>query len=302
MSRASSKKIIGSHRRPFWLPASSFYFLVAGFATASFFLVVGIMHDNGSEPEIVTAGLVSSGVLVAGVVLREVVLRGIREKRLIEQRHLDRNLTTIPAVVHGESKKFTIEKNTAALEMIRSRTEAAKVFGQLSEGHREVFELCEEYRRIVAREIRNIHPNSPRLQALLKGNDFALKTHKYHLLKWAELRSKSLAVEAQNAVGLPKKAEFVASAKNAIERALYHYPSEPALNESVSVLDDLLIGFRGAEFLSDAETAVRAGDFDRAKVIYDEALVFLEQQSAGVAAEELKAKIDVALRNVAAKS
>jgi hypothetical protein len=303
MNQLSSKKLPVPRRRPFWLPASSFYFLIAGVATASFFLVIGIMHDDGSEPEIVIAGLVASGVLVTGVILREIVLRSIREKRLIEQKRLDRSLSTRPAIERVSSKKFTIEKNAAALDMIRSRSEAARVFGRLSEGHREVFELCEEYRRIVANEIRNIHPNSPRLQALLKGNDYALKTHKYHLLKWAEIQSKSLAAEAQNAMGLPQKAEYVASAKNAIERALYHYPSEPELNESAVLLDDLLIGFRGAQYLSDAESAARSGNAERAQGIYNEALIFVDQLSVrSPVVEDLRAKIELALEQLEPKS
>jgi hypothetical protein len=302
MNRINSKKISNSHRRPFWLPASSFYFLIAGFAAASFFLVIGIMHDNGSEPEIVTAGLVASTVLVTGVVLREVVLRIVREKRLIEQKRLDLSLSALRANDRADAKKFTIEKNAAALEMIRNRSEAAKVFGRLSDGHREVFELCEEYRRIVAIEIRNIHPNSPRLQALLKGNEFALKTHKYHLLKWAELQSKSLATEAQKAEGLSKKTEFVASAKNAIERALNHYPSEPELSDSAVLLDELLVGFRGAQYMSDAQNALASGKKKRAIEIYDEALVFVDQQSMSSAVVgDLRARIELALDQLLTK-
>jgi len=264
--------------------------------------VIGIMHDNGSEPEIVIAGLVASSVLVTGVVLRKVVLRSVREKRLIEQKRLDLNLSAFRPNNRAEAKKFTIEKNAAALEMIRNRSEAAKVFGRLSDGHREVFELCEEYRRIVANEIRNIHPNSPRLQALLMGNDFALKTHKYHLLKWAELQSKTLAVEAQRADGLSKKTEFVASAKSAIERALYHYPSEPELNDSAVLLDELLIGFRGAQYMGDAENALDSGKTELAKEIYDEALVFVDQQSIRSAVVgDLRARIELALQQLLAK-
>src|SRR5688572_31765962 len=100
-------------RRPFWLPASSFYFLVVALALATFFLVLGLYQERSKDNEWVVAGLAASGVLVGGFVLRELVLRHARERFLIEQERLDRNLRH-PAAFSSrgaESSKFTLEKN-----------------------------------------------------------------------------------------------------------------------------------------------------------------------------------------------
>jgi hypothetical protein len=279
-------------RKPFWLPASSFYFLVTGFAAASFFLVIGVVHENGREPEIVAAGLVASSVLVAGVVLREVVMRNAREKRLIQQKRLEKNLMMFPVTnSERDAKKFTLEKNTAAIEMIKSKAEAATVFGQIASGHREVFQLCEEYRRIVAHEIRHIHPNSPRLQALLKGNEFALRTHKYHLLRWAELESKSFASQARDAIQPSQRVENALHAKSVLLRALEQYPDEPDLKDSETLLDELISTYRISQFIADAENARAGGDAGRANEIIHEGFGYLDASDLQTSNQELLAHL-----------
>jgi hypothetical protein len=249
-------------RRPFWLPASSFYFLVVALAIASFFLVVGLYHDGSNNNEWVAAGLVASGVLVSGFVLRELVLRHARERYLIEQNRLDRNLRHPVAFSSrgAESSKFTLEKNKAALETIKKKSEAANIFGRISAGHREVFELCDEYRAIVANEIPSVHPDSPRLKALTKGSELAGELHRYHLMRWAEVEARSLSQEAQAAETVEAKAVFAQRARSTIEFALSRYPSDAKLRESAAVLDELLDSLNDPEFAgsigpSDAESS-----------------------------------------------
>ena len=283
-------------RSPFWLPASSFYFLVAGFSAASFFLVIGVMHDNASEPEIVVAGLVASGVLVTGVAVRELLLRNVRERFLAEQKQLDANLTAVLAGIReAPPRKLTLERNAAAIRSIKMKSQAAMVFESIAEGHREVFELCAEYRRVVAHEIRNIHPDSPRLKALIQGNEFALKTHKFHILRWAELESKSLAVAANQSKEDPVRTEFMERAKRPLEIALGHYPEEPELRDSLEVIRELLLTVRLKPFISRAEAAASLGDRESAAEIYREALKYIESQERSVALEDIRARIEQAL-------
>lgn len=285
-----------SFRKPFWIPASSFYVLVAGFAAASFFFVIGIMHDDGREPEIVTAGLVASGVLVSGVVLRELVLRNARERFIAERRILDINLKAAVARVADQTpRKLTIERNDAAIRLIRTKSEAAMVFDNIAHGHREVFELCAEYRKLVASEIRNIHPNSPRLKALIKGNEYALKTHKFHIMRWAELESKSLAGGVQTGNSVEMRTSYAERAKRPLETALMYYPDEPALRDSLDILDELIVTIRLNAFIRDAESASSRGDRGSAEVIYGEALKFIEIQKHSVSLANLRDRIETAL-------
>jgi hypothetical protein len=267
--------------------------LVAGFSVASFFLVIGVMHNDGSEPELVVGGLIASGVLVSGVVVRELVLRNSRERYLAERKRLDANIKTVLEHVGDTSpRKLTLEQNAAAIKRIRTKSEAAMVFAKIAQGHREVFELCAEYRRIVAKEMRNIHPNSPRLKALIQGNEYALKTHKFHILRWAEIESKSLAAAAHQATDEPAQVDYMERARRPLEVALGFYPEEVALKDSIEVLDDVLLSMRTREFLNNAGEAASMGEHERAASIYRQALEYLEAQAPTVVRRELQEKIE----------
>jgi hypothetical protein len=285
-----------STRKPFWLPASSFYFLVAGFSAASFFFVIGILHDDGTEPEFVVGGLVASGVLVAGVVVRELVLRDFRERHIADRKQLDANLKTAFArISDAPTRKLTLESNASAIRNIKTKSEAAMVFEKIPQGHREVFEMCTEYRKVVASEIRNIHPDSPRLRALIQGNEFALKTHKFHMLRWAELESTSLAGIAQKSKDDLVRTENLERAKRPLEVALSHYPDEVSLNDSLGVLNELLLTMKMREFFAEADAAASAGDNALAAEIYREALDFLRIHERSGVHDEFRVQIEQAL-------
>ncbi|MFL6466939.1 MAG: hypothetical protein ACJ72Z_03180 [Pyrinomonadaceae bacterium] len=288
-----------SVRRPFWLPASSFYFLIAAIAVASFFLVVGIFSNGDREPELVAAGLTASGILIAGVFVREVVLRHARERYIIERNRLDANLRNpVPVSNDQRSSKFTLEMNSTALDHIRKKSEAAKVFSRLSAAHKEVFELCEEYRSIISAEIPNIHPDSPRLKALIRGNGEALKLHKWHVLKWAEIESRSLASEARDAENAEKRAEFARKAKRAIEFALERYPEEKELSSSAILLDEVLCSIRVSGMISDAEHLALAGLHNAAIEKYKDALFFIEHETEIGSFFDIKVQIEAAIADL----
>jgi hypothetical protein len=137
--------------------------------------------------------------------------------------------------------------------MMKKKSDAANIFGRISAGHREVFELCEEYRTIVAKEIPNIHPNSPRLRALSKGSQFAGGLHRHHMLRWAELETRSLTNEAQSAETVVGKAGYAQRAKAAIDFALSHYPDERALRESADLLDEILLSLKNGSDTNDTD-------------------------------------------------
>ena len=287
-------------RKPFWLPASSFYFLIAAVAVASFFLVIGIFSTGGQEPEIVIAGLTSSGILIAGVIVREVVLRHARERYILERNRFDSNLRN-PVAAFSEQTvpaKFTLEMNSAALDHIRKKSDAAKVFRRLPAGHKEVFELCEEYQRIVSAEIPNVHPESPRLKALIRGNKEASKVHKWHLLMWAEIESRSFASEARDSQNAEQRGEFAQKAIRALEFALARYPEEPELRASAELLDEVLLSIKIAGFVSDAEAFALSGDRKSAIGTYKSALESIGEDSDPGPFFEIRERIEKAIEKL----
>jgi hypothetical protein len=233
-----------AHHGPIWLPAIGFYFLILILAAATFSFVIGSSADADRNGLWVTAGLISAGVIFAGIILRELVLRYVRERRIAEHHRLDRNLRHSPSG-EGSRPKFTLEKNAAALESIRKRSDAANLFGNISAGHKEVFELCDEYREVVARELPKIHPDSPRLKALTKGSVLAGKLHRHHMLRWAEIEAQSLTSEAHSADTAAGRATYAQRAKDTIDFALSHYPEDRALRESADVLDEVIRSLNG---------------------------------------------------------
>ena len=252
------------HSEPFWLPAVGFYFIIFVLATATFVFVLGLSTDVDQKNEWVTAGFVALSVIIAGVVLRELILRNVRERRHAERDRLDRSLRHSSSFSnHAESSsKFTLEKNAVALENIKRKSEAANVFGRISEGHREVFELCDEYRGIVASEIPNVRPGSPRLKALSRGSDLAGEIHRRHMLRWAELETRTLSNEAQSADSVVGKRGYAERGKATIDFALSHYPHERALRESADVLDEVISSLDSPDTNGDiSETDLRTVDY-----------------------------------------
>ena len=233
------------HHGPIWLPAIGYYFIILVLAAATFAFVMGLSTEVVQNGLWVTAGMIAAGVIVAGVVLRELILRNVRERRVAKTDLLDRNLKRSAASNEAPRSKFTLEKNAAALDNIRRRSDAANLFGRISAGHREVFELCDEYREIVAKELPNVHPDSPRLKAFTKGSVLAGKLHRHHMLRWAEIEAHALTTEAQGSETAVGKALYAQRAKDAIDFALSRYPDDRALRESADVLDEIILSLNG---------------------------------------------------------
>lgn len=262
-------------RRPFWLPASNYYVLAVAISTAFFFLVWGILENGGEEMPWISAGISASILLCGAVILREIVLRRAR-KRYAGQIGTGKRISINPPVVDPRNRhKLSLERNAAILREIRQKSDAAKVLSKLSAGHREVFELCRGYLDRNETELRTVGPGSPRLGALLKGRSDVGHYHRYHLLKWAEIESRTLAEEARNRIDPDEK---VASAQNAlgvIDSALGSYPAEPSLIESREHLVELVVSIKVSHWVESAEKAVFNGNYAEAKSLYRDALFYL---------------------------
>jgi hypothetical protein len=263
---------LNRYRQPFWMPASTYYFLSSAVAIGTFFLVWAILNDSREESPWIPAGLIASGILISSGALREIFLRGRRNRALIEQRRLDRALMSVPIpATKANPDKLTLERNAAFLNEIQRKSDAAKVLSSIPASHREVFELCEEYIETVDRELPTVSVGSPRLRPLTKGRDFALRFHRYHMLRWAEGEAVSFAQSAAATVDPVQRLENAAHALSAIETAATRYPEERKLEESSVAIREVIASLRAKVLIDKAKNEKLIGSREDLRSILDEA-------------------------------
>lgn len=275
------------HRRPFWFPASSFYILAAAGAIASFFLIWGILHEGNGDAPWIPAGIVASGVLIGAVVLREIFMRQARERFLQAQKRLDRNLKTVAGNQPVSLNKLTLEQNAAILAEIKRKSDAAKVLNRLSDGHWEVFEICNEYLRRTKEELKTVGVGSPRLPALRRGREAVKEVHRSHLLAWAEIEARSFTEEAKTRAAVSDKLETAQKALSALNSALRFYPSERRLIESAEAVNEFIASIKISDLIEQAERAAFKGKNQQALDLYNDALFFLTRENIQNAEREM---------------
>jgi hypothetical protein len=224
-------------RKPFWLPAPNYYLLAAGVALAVFFLIWGILNDEGNAEPWIFAAIGSGVIFTSFAFLREVVLRKARNRHIRLQRKFDRQLNDVYARIGNprSTQKLTMEQNAEVLREIVSKSNAAKTLGRLSGGHQEVFDLCSDYLDRIDRELQFIGIGSPRLVPLKKSRDQVQELHRFHLLQWAEIETREMTREAKSKVDLTGRVESAQHAIDVIDTALGYYENERTLIESRAV-------------------------------------------------------------------
>lgn len=265
-------------RIPFWLPASNYYVLALAISLCAFFLLWGILHDGGEQTPWITSGVVASLVLICAVFLREIILRRARNRFLAAERQFNRSLNGVylrTAVRSPKDEKLSLEQNADLLRAIKKKSDAAITLARFADGHREVFEMCGEYLALIDREFDGIGKGSPRLPVFRSSRNSVVEFHKYHLLQWASIRSRALALEANNQQNPGERLSAAQGAIDVLESALAFYPSEPALVESRELLDEVVIGIKAASRIEQAERAESEGDINAARHFYRDALFFL---------------------------
>jgi tetratricopeptide (TPR) repeat protein len=269
-------------RRPFWMPAASFYVLAGAVAMAFFFVIWGVFRGDGDDTPIIVAGFSVSIVLGGAVFLREFVFRMARNRVLETQKQLDRSLkgVALSSGIHsGRSDKLTLELNAAILREIKQKSEAARVLASMSSGHKEVFELCDRYLLINGRELTRVRAGSPRLAALLKGKELAEEFHRYHMLRWAEIEAKALSSAAQNSSKTSVRIDAAQRALSVVSSAIEHYPDESNLNASGDAIREFLSSVKLSSRIEKAESAVARGNYKQARKYYAEALQILDREN-----------------------
>ncbi len=248
-------------------------------ATAFFFVAWGILNEGGDETPWISAGIAASGILAGAVVLREFVLRRVHlrseaNERVLQKRRGEIDLRSRIEELRME-KKVTVEENAILLDGIKTRSQAAFLLSKVSAGHREVFEICEQYLALTERDLHSIAPNSPRLAPLLRGRTRVADLHRRHMLKWAEIEATTLLGEANTAGDIERRTDAANRAVAVIDVALGRYPGESDLLGSRELLVDLEVSIRVSDSVERAEQATMLGEIDAAIASYREALTVL---------------------------
>ncbi|MEQ1763613.1 MAG: hypothetical protein ABL984_10755 [Pyrinomonadaceae bacterium] len=292
------RRLNDPRRRPFWLPASTYYFLTIAVAIAIFFLVWAILADAKEENPWISAGLIASTSMIAAIVVREIVLRHRRNSIFLAQKRLDRSVLSAPIPVRmDEPNKFTLERNAILLGEIVRKSEAAKVLGHFSESHREVFELCEQYIAVATKELPNIGVGSPRLAAIQRGRAKVESLHQQHLLRWAEIEIRNNIASGDEEpvskrLGGAKKALRVATT------ALENYPDNSDLIASRVAIEDHILSMRIAEAVDRAERAELRGDLDKALERFTEAKRLMQKNPQSIEHEESLQRITTKIEGI----
>jgi len=281
ISQRTNEHLPVHYRRPFWLPASNYYILILSATVAFFFLVWGILHEGDEETPFIVAGIGASLVLGSAVVIREIFLRKARHRYLLIERKLDYNVKnfSLPSKLsNNDFNKLTLEKNAAIIKEIQKKSETARGLGNFSNGHLEVFEICNKYLSVAEKQLETVRVGSPRLAGLRRGREIVGELHRYHLLSWAEIETRALTQKARNYVTVSEKLNTAQEALNIVESALQFYPQEASLTESESALRDFIASIKISHWIEQAERSAFKGNYKRAISLYRDALFFLDRE------------------------
>ena len=277
-TRYGIRRIDRGYSQPFWLPASSYYFLAVAVAIAVFFVSWWFL-DNGniSESPWILSGVLSSIVLVLAGLLREIVLKDARKRYIAAKVQLDRNVGGFSSSSGFAKKKpkLSINLNSAILKDIEKKSAAANTLKQLPDVHLEVFELCEEYLQMTKRELNTIGVGSPRFGSIRLGMQRVKKLHRFHLLAWAAVESGIYTEAARKCETTSEKFETADRALTVLNSALEFYPNELQLIESAGLVKEFTSSAKISNLIEQAEHAVFRKDNNTAIGLYRDALFYL---------------------------
>lgn len=278
--------------QPFYLPAANYYVLTFAIGTGIFFVVWGLLHDTGDEMPWVSAGIAFSLIVGGAVVVREVLIRRARKRFEVTKREMDNQLAEAMIKVRttGRAPKLSLEQNQLLLAEIAKKSEAARVLGRFAEAHREVFELCSRYILVAERELPQVNIGSPRLPALRKGATTASKVRRQHVLAWAQIETSRLTQLARASDRSVERIASVQEAISVIDTAISHCPDELSLDDTRSLLNEMLASVRVAHFEERAERAIFNGQRREAMAYYRDALFHLGRENSGSVERDAKAE------------
>lgn len=269
------------YRHPFWLPALNYYLLTVAVTIILFFIFFGILFEESEDLPLFPSAAAASIVLAVAIFLREVILRKARMRYLFAQRQLDSNLKKVSSQLGSApvSNKLTLEQNAAIIREIQKKSEAARVLGKLSEGHLEVFEMCNEYILLNRQQMETVGVGSPRLAALRRGRQLVGDLHHFHLLTWAQNETRFLTQESKSRVTISEKLESAQRALIILVSALEFYPEDRQLLESETALKEFITSLKVSHLIEQGERSAFKGNYKRAINHYRDALFFMAREN-----------------------
>lgn len=258
--------------------------LVAAAAIAVFCIVWWLQGDLEESPWIL-AGLSACVTIGFAVGVRELLLRKLYLRYHLEQDRNERLTRNALATTKG---KLTLEKHAKMLRGIERRSHDAGGSGISPQTHLEIFRSCNDYLARTEREIRTVTAGSPRLAAFRHGQDVIKTLHKHHLLMWAAGESGVLTQEARIRVTIGEKIETAQRALSVLESALYYYPEEMQLLDSVNAIKGFIVSVRVSHLTEEAEKEAFKGRYAKAIDYYYDALFYLSRESGDMPEDEQK--------------
>ncbi len=273
----------GPAKRPFWLTTSSYVMLAFAAALAVFCIVWWLQGDLEESPWIL-AGLCACVTIALAVGVRELLSRKLQTRFYLEQERIER----INRNALAPKGKLTLEKHAGMLKRLEQRSHEAGANITAPQTHLDLFRACNDYLARTEREIKTVTVGSPRLAAFRHGQDVIKTLHKHHLLMWAAGESNVLTQEAKIRVTIAEKIETAQRALSVLESALYYYPEELQLLDSVKAIKGFIVSVRISHLSEEAEKEAFKGRYARAIDYYQDALFYLAKEAENLPVDEQK--------------
>jgi hypothetical protein len=233
--------------RPFWYYATSYYVLLFAFSCLVSVAISIVLTESDEEFSFLLAIIIFLFLFSLGMFVRGRIKKRIRTQILLENnKHSEKFRIRQKSV---PEKKLSNSDNDRFVAKIEKKSEAAKLLGNLSEVHKEVFEHCNAYLSLIDDELKTVGVGSPRMAGLRRGRDKVRKIHKEHLLKWVANESSELT---RTANALQTSTERVTSGNrvlSVLKIALDYYPTEKRLIESIFAVNEFINTAKRAENL-----------------------------------------------------
>ncbi|MFV0389760.1 MAG: hypothetical protein ACK5NT_13525 [Pyrinomonadaceae bacterium] len=237
------------------------------------FLLLWWVLDSPEEPEPwLPAGVIAALLFTIFTFYRELILRPRSVRNKPKSVRTDDHWRKSSRAKLGGNSRNSARKNNSIIQDIELKSAAARTLGIVAEAHLEVFEICEDYLRLIRLELDGMADDSARSNALWKGKKRIEEIHKYHLLQWASIESKVFTKNAQETEEPDERAEASGKALLVLESALHFYPEDPQLNESIALVREMVLTNKLTLLLEKAENAEKSKNLKKALEFYREAL------------------------------
>jgi hypothetical protein len=262
------------------MPSSAGY-LFAAIAASSvlFFASWWMLSTGGDEAPWISAGLAASMVLVVALSARQVVMRRAWTRYLLEHNAPEHSARL--SGDHGVSgkKTYSATAHSAALRALQNQS-AETDAGSRVESHLEMFKHCQNFVASADEALRSNSLTGEKRSIFRAGQERARVLEKHHMLTWARESSLALTHEAQCRARMSDKIETAYRALDCLDAALKVYPTEKELDASKSAIWEFIASVKVAHWIELAERAAFKGHYRRAINRYQDALFYLNRDTA----------------------